>query len=95
ASIRASPQETYGRLAAWLGATKPFPADTVFKRYNFRLGNRTDLCLNSTLQRVLKSMLAPEYAALHLAVQWQEQTFSQPLAKKELADKVSRCDMAE
>ena len=54
ASLREFPRQTYGKLAAWLGATQPFAAETIFKRYNFRLGYRTDLCQNSSLQNVLR-----------------------------------------
>lgn len=95
ASLRKKPGETYGRMAKWLGATEPFPGGMIFKRYNFRRGHRTDLCKNSTVQNVLKAMLASEYASIQLAIQWQEQTFFQPEALLELRSKQSRCDMSE
>ncbi|CAJ1430694.1 unnamed protein product [Effrenium voratum] len=95
ASFRDAPLETYSHVAKWLGATQPFPEEVIFKRRNFRLGHRTDLCRNVSLQRTMKRLLAPEYDALLRALAWQSFTFPQRGAQLELGRKITRCDMPQ
>ncbi|CAK8999220.1 unnamed protein product [Durusdinium trenchii] len=88
-------RKTYSTLAEWLQAPA-FPQTwNQMRRVNFRLGHRTDLCHNQTLQVLLKRRLAPEYAAIQFALRWQSRTFQQLAADRELMLHISRCDKEE
>ena len=41
------------QVAQWLGVSTPFPETFRFRRRQFRLGHRSDLCRNVTLQKAL------------------------------------------
>ncbi|CAJ1348426.1 unnamed protein product [Effrenium voratum] len=91
ASLR-SPKESYNHIARWLGLG-PFPA-TVFRRRQFRLGHRTDLCHNASLQAAMKRRLVSEYGVLMQVITLQSE-FPQPAALRELQLHLSRCDDPE
>lgn len=67
-SLRIAPEATYNKIARFLGASKPFPAETLFQRYNSQRGHRTDLCQNSSLVDKFKRRLSHEYQAIASAL---------------------------
>ncbi|CAK8998645.1 unnamed protein product [Durusdinium trenchii] len=96
ASLRRTPRETYDHAARWLGARSGFSAAYRFRRRQYRLGHRTDLCHNVSLQEALKRRLVLEYGTFLWAISLQAGAgFPQREAQAELEEHRSRCDDPE
>ncbi|CAE8733134.1 unnamed protein product, partial [Polarella glacialis] len=79
----------YDFVAKAVGATRPFPKDMQFGRYNSVSGQRSDLCLNKTLLQHLKNRLEYEFRAQEQVLALAGQTPPTSLVRR-----LGRCDRA-
>ncbi|CAK9021936.1 unnamed protein product [Durusdinium trenchii] len=81
-SLRSQPVATYERLRLFLGARKPFPAETRFARRNVMSGHRTELCRNASLEERLGQLLAPEFQAIEEALLGAQEPLPEELLRR-------------